>query len=237
MFYNFFYKRNQTSKITKVGKLTASRYHRKQFSLMQSVGCFSGSCLEIGPGDGIFAKMCSDHNIAYQAVDRSKDICDRMSENGIKIDLSNVPPLPYSDSQYDLVCAFHVLEHMSTYEQAIIFMEECVRVLNKGGKIAIEVPDFLRAGISFYAWDYTHSYPLTVTRLRQLFEDSGLHVLKIVELTGPVSSLMIRLPIDLFGFIIHSRFVYWFCRSIGLESVLHRIYKTIAPSILIIGEK
>ena len=46
-------------------------------------------------------------------------------------------PFPYSDKQFDLVVACHVLEHVT---DPIAFMKECLRVCRSGGIISIETP-------------------------------------------------------------------------------------------------
>ncbi|MBK8078922.1 MAG: class I SAM-dependent methyltransferase [Saprospiraceae bacterium] len=50
---------------------------------------------------------------------------------------ASVTELPFPDNEFDLVCAFDVIEHVENDEQA---MEEMKRVCKKGGYVAITVP-------------------------------------------------------------------------------------------------
>jgi len=49
-------------------------------------------------------------------------------------------PLPFDNDTFDGIFCEHVLEHF-TYEQGQILMEECKRILKKGGVIRIIIPD------------------------------------------------------------------------------------------------
>jgi SAM-dependent methyltransferase len=235
-FYNFFANRNKTEKKNKLGLWISNLYHNNHLQILKESGVLKGTCLEIGPGDGVFAFQSKEEGIKYKAVDRSKVIQEKLKEKGFNVTLASVPPLPFDDNEFDIVCMFHVLEHMPTYEQAIALITECQRVLTPDGYLVLEVPDYIRSGFSFYAWDYTHSYILSTLRLNQLLDDAGLHVTKVIEFTGAFTSPLVRLPIDLVGFVVHSRFVYWvFCR-IGMRPILQKIYKTIAPAVLVISK-
>jgi predicted SAM-dependent methyltransferase len=58
-----------------------------------------------------------------------------------EVDISK--PLPFENDSVDAILAEHVLEHI-TIHQAWNFIEECYRILKKGGLIRIAVPSVSR---------------------------------------------------------------------------------------------
>lgn len=52
----------------------------------------------------------------------------------------SITDLPFKDNQYDLVCAFDVIEHVENDVKAI---DEMIRVCKPGGHIAITVPAYM----------------------------------------------------------------------------------------------
>lgn len=81
--------------------------------------------LNLGCGDRFFKDWI---NVDYVSSDKNV-----ISHNLLK-------PFPFNDNSFDVVYSSHVLEHFS-YKDAIIFMKECYRVLDKDGIIRIIVPD------------------------------------------------------------------------------------------------
>jgi len=49
--------------------------------------------------------------------------------------------IPYDDQTFDEVYSSHLMEHFNKYEVPVVF-KECYRILNYGGKLVFEVPDF-----------------------------------------------------------------------------------------------
>lgn len=52
----------------------------------------------------------------------------------------SITELPFENNQYDLVCAFDVIEHVADHAKAI---DEMIRVCKPGGHIAITVPAYM----------------------------------------------------------------------------------------------
>ena len=59
----------------------------------------------------------------------------------IKAGGSAYPLTQYADGSVDEIRASHILEHFSHHEVALV-LREWVRVLKRGGKLYIAVPDF-----------------------------------------------------------------------------------------------
>lgn len=236
MFFDFLGKRTKPGGDTRAGAWNLHRSFRKKFDLILGESG-PGKCLEIGPGEGIFAEHCARAGIDYAGIERNPALQSRLVAAGFDVTLGRAPPLEYADESFDLVVAMTVLEHMPTFEDAYRLVEESRRVLKEGGVLAVEVPDFLRAGIDYYAWDYTHSYLLTTYRLRQLLEDAGYEVLCVVSFAGSLTHPLLRFPVDLVGFLVHSRFVYWLAQQLSAETLVYKFHKTFEPSILALARK
>lgn len=233
MFYDSFRSRSKTP-------LGTALYRRRFDTILSRMLLESNarsSCLEIGPGEGWFAQACRARRIDYRAVERNVASANNLRRAGFEIVTGGVPPVPFESSQFDMVGMFTVLEHMPTFEQAFEALKECGRVLRPGGTLAVEAPDFIRGGTNFYAWDYTHSYLTTEVRLEQILRDSGFEVVRIVPFCGSLTSAFLRIPIDLAGFVVHSRLVHWLFSLLGLRGALCSYHKTFEPSLLIIARK
>jgi len=61
-----------------------------------------------------------------------------------KVDLRE--DLPFQDGHVQYIFAEHVIEHLS-FRDAIHFLTECHRILNKGGVLRFSFPDMTRVGI------------------------------------------------------------------------------------------
>ena len=69
------------------------------------------------------------------------------------VDLT-VHPWPFSDASASEILASHVLEHFDHY-QAVIFLDECKRILKPGGTLHIAVPDMDKFIDCLNAGDWT----------------------------------------------------------------------------------
>ncbi len=67
----------------------------------------------------------------------------------------NVFPYPFSDNDFDLIEAFHILEHL---DKPFLVMKELHRILKPGGILIIKVPHFSRG---FTHVEHTHGLDVT----------------------------------------------------------------------------
>lgn len=74
--------------------------------------------------------------------------------------------LPYEDEYFDVVFSKSVLEHITNYEH---YMSEMKRVLKKGGRLILLVPDWETQYKIFYQ-DPTHVHPYTVCSIERLLK-------------------------------------------------------------------
>ncbi len=106
----------------------ASYYHQ----LQEVLACKPESILEIGVGDRVFGDYIKNNTtITYTSVDIDPEL---------KPDIvGNIEHLSVSDSTYDVVCAFEVLEHIE-FSKFLEILKEMKRISKK--YVIISVPHF-----------------------------------------------------------------------------------------------
>lgn len=117
--------------------------------------------LEAGCGAGGMMKVFASSGGHVFGVDISFKMLEFAREKG-DVASGDIRSLPYKDSSFDYVVSLGVIEHFPESEKAL---KECVRVLKKGGRLFINVPN----RYSFY-------FPL-----RWLTQRAGLYSLEYSE--------------------------------------------------------
>jgi len=92
------------------------------------------SVLEIGPGPGLFKVVATAFGLSVQTLDLDPEL------NPDHV--GSATALPFSNSTFDVVCAFQMLEHLP-YEYAIRAFGEMARVTRS--RIILSLPDARRA--------------------------------------------------------------------------------------------
>jgi SAM-dependent methyltransferase len=141
--------------------------------------------LEIGPGDGDIARLCADSGYPYEAIEGSAGVVTALRRDGHTVHQGYAPPLPETLAQ-GFTCCFllHVIEHMPSPAVAAQLIEEIRARLRPGGALVVACPDYAQWGARFYDCDYTHTFPVTRRRLRQLLSDQGLSVVVETRYSG-----------------------------------------------------
>jgi ubiquinone/menaquinone biosynthesis C-methylase UbiE len=114
--------------------------------------------LDLGGGNGSFAKVCNDKGIKASFLDAS-------SHN---IDFNN-DTLPFDDNHFDFVTIFAVIEHINNI---VNFIYEAKRVLKTNGTIIITTPNFRYCYKNFYD-DPTHVRPFTNISINNFLINAG----------------------------------------------------------------
>lgn len=98
----------------------------------------SDAILEIGSGKGAFAKMIPTRH--YTGLEFSRRAIEAAAHDGIEVLNQSIQKHAEShECQYDVVCGFQVLEHVSdTYS----FIESSVACLKPGGLLVFSVPSY-----------------------------------------------------------------------------------------------
>lgn len=198
----------------------------------------SGGLFEIGPGDGYIASLSRSEGFEYSAVDGSDAVADKLRIQGFHVSRGYVPPLPADIGSEPFRCCYllHVLEHMSSAQNAATLVSDIRDRLAPGGALVVACPDYSRWGHYFFDCDYTHAFPVTRRRLAQLFRDQGMEVSYHTIYTGKI-----------FGY--HGLPIFWLAKLfywpllddlIGpsrLRDILNRGFLTFLPNVLTIARR
>lgn len=123
--------------------------------------------LELGFGNGDFLNEFSKIGLKCYGID--KEILSPIDKD-IQIKKINIDrrKLPYPDRYFDVVYHKSFLEHFYTKEVEFI-MKESYRVLKKGGKIIILVPEWTSQMENFFE-DYSHVHPYDCIAVKDLLQ-------------------------------------------------------------------
>jgi cyclopropane fatty-acyl-phospholipid synthase-like methyltransferase len=134
--------------------------------------------LELGCGAGPFMYFAQQAGYRVRGVDASREqvaAARRLGIPGVEEGdlLQTLRSLP--DESQDVVICFDVIEHFRK-EELLEFSDEIWRVLRKGGKWIIHVPNGESPffGKVFYG-DFTHEQAFTRFSIKQLVLSSGYH--------------------------------------------------------------
>jgi SAM-dependent methyltransferase len=164
--------------------------------------------LEIGSGPGYFLKYLRDkgYENAY-GVDASP----QQVKTASLMEVSNLAHCDFfaflegSDTLYDLICSFHVLEHL--FKDEIMRLLELIGLrLNKGGMVLIEVPN---AGSPLFGnqgryGEFTHETGFSSTSLKEILMVCGFEDVKVFP--SRAKSVFARALFGSLNFLMHSRF-------------------------------
>lgn len=94
------------------------------------------SVLEIGAGSGFFAAKIKSNN--YVGLEFNDQAIVKAGENGVKLLKQSIEDFSsQSQSEFDVVCSFHVLEHVKDPNE---FIKASISKLKSKGKIILGVP-------------------------------------------------------------------------------------------------
>lgn len=125
--------------------------------------------LNVGAGTGFTSQLLEKYG-QVKSLEYDKACFDFVQEElDIDIDNGSILELPYSDDEFDLVCAFDVIEHV---EDDQLGVEELKRVCKKNGSVVVTVPAFQ------FLWskhdEVNHHFRrYRKNQLLQLFKGSG----------------------------------------------------------------
>ena len=179
-----FYRTFSEKKLTSLGGARRTRVERARLGILARHATPPGPMLEIGPGQGTLAALAIQAGWEYSAIEPSPLLAARLRAEGLDVVQAWTPPVPCADASCEVFYADQVLEHMSGIDAARAFVAEALRVLRPGGVIFIVVPDYLKERGFFWDIDYTHNFPTTERRVRQLLYDGGFEIEQIVRSIG-----------------------------------------------------
>ena len=96
--------------------------------------------LNIGAATGKTSEMLSTFG-KVTSLEYDQDCCDYAKKQfNMTIINGSILDLPFKDDEFDLVCAFDVIEHV---EDDLLGIQEMKRVCNSGGLIVLTVPAYM----------------------------------------------------------------------------------------------
>ena len=139
----------------------------------------NGRVLDVGCGRGTILNQMAEAGFESHGFELSRDAAEGLHP-AVQLTVgSDLTTAEYPDDHFDLITAWHVLEHVSDPRSTLAEMQ---RILKPGGRIAIAVPNFgsLQAKLFGAAWFHLdlprHLFHLSADNLRQLFRKCALEV-------------------------------------------------------------
>ena len=144
--------------------------------------------IEIGTGTGRGGKSVQSLGFSeYLGVEPSDTLADHCEKLNFTILRESLPRLSSIETgSWDVLFAFHVIEHAPTYQDAVLWVNEMIRVLKPGGILFLIAPDIRSCKEYFWDADRTHGFPTTPYRVSQLLLSSDMEV--IVSTTFQIGS-------------------------------------------------
>ena len=192
--------------------------------------------LEIGPGHGFFAEVCRDNGDSFKGIESNPLLYNWLKKQGHNVVHGTCPPLPYKESQFDLVYAGYVLEYLRDAPTAYELTQECYRALKPGGLFGVVASDFMRMGPEFWNVSYLTSFATTERRLCQLMFDAGFEhettILFAGNLFGPSRYLA-----EAFYKVYRPQFWSRLFRATPLDSRWYKLRVSFPEGVFVIGRK
>ncbi len=144
--------------------------------------------VEIGAGTGRGGKSALSLGFKeYLGVEPSNNLADHCEGLNLPILRQSLPRLSsIKTGSWDVLFAFHVIEHAPSYQDAVLWVNEMIRVLKPGGILFLIAPDIRSCKEYFWDADRTHGFPTTPYRVSQLLLSADTEV--IVSTTFQIGS-------------------------------------------------
>ncbi len=137
--------------------------------------------LDIGCSLGFTVEAARQQGWDAHGVDVSADAVERCRRRQLNCLLTDGLRLPYADASFDLVTAWHVIEHVSDVAETLA---EWGRVLRPGGLLALETPDSSGLKVKLLGvryrrfWKREHVYAFRPGNLIPFVTAAGFEVLQ-----------------------------------------------------------
>ncbi len=124
------------------------------------------------------------------SLEYDKECCDFVNTTlGMKIVNGSILELPFLENEFDLVCAFDVIEHI---EDDLLGMMEMYRVCNANGTVVVTVPAFMSLWSHHDVVNH-HFRRYTLSNVKSVFEKANLS-----PITGTYFNTILFIPIFIF---------------------------------------
>lgn len=130
--------------------------------------------LNIGAATGKTSELLSQFG-TVTSLEYDKDCCDFANEKlNLNIINGSILELPFRDEEFDMVCAFDVIEHV---EDDILGVSEMKRVCKSGGLIVVTVPAFMLLWSKHDEVNH-HFRRYTLSNLKKIFTEINLTTIR-----------------------------------------------------------
>ena len=113
--------------------------HRRLGFIERATGLSGGSLLDVGSGTGEVMMVARDRGWKTQGVEPERTGAEMARGRGLDVEIAHLEQSGLPERSYDVVSAFHVLEHVPDSQA---FLQTLSRWVRPGGFITIEVPNF-----------------------------------------------------------------------------------------------
>ncbi|HEY1360075.1 MAG TPA: methyltransferase domain-containing protein [Thermoleophilaceae bacterium] len=115
------------------------RVARRRIALIEGATGARGSLLDVGCGTGEVLFAAREHGWQVQGVEPERTAAEMTRERGIPVEVAPLEDSGLRERSYDVVTAFHVLEHVP---DSRAFLRMLARWARPGGHVAVEVPNW-----------------------------------------------------------------------------------------------
>lgn len=144
------------------------------------------NALDLGCGRGEWLSLLTSKGANPIGVDSNKDMVKRAVEKGLKVSAGDaIEFLKTSETTYDLISAFHLIEHLETSDWETL-IDLAFEKLNDGGFLILETPNPENLSVSSFGFymDPTHIRPIPPDLLTFQIEQAGFTQHKLLRLNG-----------------------------------------------------
>ncbi len=147
--------------------------------------------LDIGCSLGFTVEAAADRGWDALGVDISAEAVDFCCQRQLDCRLTASLELPFEDGSFDVLTAWHVIEHVADVARTLA---EWRRVLRPGGLLVLETPDASCLTVRLFGaryrrfWKREHVYVFNPQNLTAFAQSAGLQVLR-QPLFGPLGHL------------------------------------------------
>jgi len=185
-------------------------FHKKMFRIAERVipNIRKGKLLEVGVGFGHFAKEARAQNCNYVGIEMNTSLAEDLCSQGFDVTVASIPPFPVGEF-VNTIWMSHILEHAATYLEARNMLEAALNRLEVGGHLVLITPDYLSWGSYFWDVDWSHGFPTTLRRVKQIVSDVGFEVVYAKHHTATITNPVLRSVTDAGMRFIPHRFLDW----------------------------
>lgn len=169
------------SQIDYISKFEAEVLKHRMFTIQRLVSAFD-NVLEVGPGGGHVSKLLLNQVKSVTVIEHSSSLASHLAQiGGLKILVGEFELLTVQLNYYDLVCSFHVIEHVI---DPLAHLEKSLSIVRPGGYMVIATPNsksleqlaFPKLSPNF---DSAHLRVFSPMSLRSLSKQAGWDVVSV----------------------------------------------------------